>query len=141
MTDKTGLNCRSGAGISYPTVKTYPYGTGLTITRITNTNWGFTGEGWINLTNTEKVAEGNTGKENELDMTKKEFIESLTNEEAYELLAKAMAFANSKPEPGWSREEGSWERATAKGAVNGGAPEGYIKRDEFAAVLDRLGLL
>lgn len=140
VTDKTGLNCRSGAGTGYSIVKTYPFGTGLSITKVTNTNWGFTGEGWINLTNTERV-DISIQKEDELDMTKAEFIASLTNEEAYELLAKALNHMGSLGEPTWSQKEGHWKKATENGTINGGAPERLIRRDEVVAILGRMGLL
>ena len=45
------------------------------------------------------------------------------------------------PEPDWSKAEGHWQRATAKGVVNGEDPEGPMKRDETIAVLGRLGLV
>lgn len=80
-------------------------------------------------------------KEDELDMTKAEFLKSLTNEEAYTLLSKASAYAESLPEPDWSKKEGAWAKATSKGVVNGADPQGDIKRCEMIAVLGRLGLI
>ena len=80
-------------------------------------------------------------KEDELDMTKAEFLKSLTNEEAYTLLSKASAYAESLPEPDWSKKEGAWAKATSKGIVNGTDPQGDIKRCEMIAVLGRLGLI
>lgn len=80
-------------------------------------------------------------KEDELDMTKAEFLKSLTNEEAYALLSKASAYAESLPEPEWSKKEGAWAKATSKGVVNGADPQGDIKRCEMIAVLGRLGLI
>lgn len=80
-------------------------------------------------------------KEDELDMTKAEFLKSLTNEEAYTLLSKASTYAESLPEPDWSKKEGAWAKATSKGIVNGADPQGDIKRCEMIAVLGRLGLI
>lgn len=80
-------------------------------------------------------------KEDELDMTKAEFLKSLTNEEAYTLLSKASAYVASLPEPDWSKKEGAWAKATSKGVVNGTDPQGDIKRCEMIAVLGRLGLI
>ena len=141
MTDKSGLNCRSGAGINYSIVKIYPYGSCVTITKITSDNtWGYSGDGWINLSNTERVSSTSTKKEDELNMTKKEFIESLNNEEAYELLMKALNHMSTLPEPTWSKTEGAWQEAIDKGVINGGAPERLIRRDEIMAVMKRLGL-
>ncbi len=50
----SGLNCRSGAGSSYPVVKAYPYGTVLTITE-TSSGWGKTSDGWVSLEWVEKI--------------------------------------------------------------------------------------
>lgn len=139
ITDSTGLNCRAGAGTNYSIVTVYPGGTGVTISKITaDGQWGYTGAGWINLTNTERI---NSTKEDELDMTKAEFIAGLSNAEAYELLMKAMSHMDTLGEPGWSKSEGHWAKATETGKINGGAPERLLRRDEFIAVLGRMGLL
>ena len=71
----------------------------------------------------------------------KKYINSLSNEEAYELMMKAMRHAATLPEPDWSKQEGHWERATNKGVTDGTDPERPVKRDEVAAMLGRLGLL
>ena len=47
----------------------------------------------------------------------------------------------AKPEPNWSADEGAWAKAETKGIMDGTRPEDYVKRDELAAVLDRVGLL
>lgn len=80
-------------------------------------------------------------KEDELDMTKKEFLDSLTNEEAYQLAQKANRHASTLAEPEWSQKEGSWGAAIGKGITDGTAPERTVKRCEAMAWLDRLGLL
>lgn len=80
-------------------------------------------------------------KEDELDMTKQEFINSLTNEEAYTLLAKANAYIAEMPDPDWSKTEGWWQKFKDAGIVDGSNPVGSIKRCETAAILGRLGLL
>lgn len=41
--------------------------------------------------------------------------------------------------PGWAKE--SWRKAEKMGLLDGSRPEGSLKRDELAAVLDRLNLL
>lgn len=74
-------------------------------------------------------------EEEEMDISK------ITNEEAYELLMKAMQHIKSQPEPEWSQAEGHWQTATEKGVVDGKNPEGYAKRDEVMAILGRLKLL
>lgn len=80
-------------------------------------------------------------EEEELDMTIDEFINKLTPEQAYTLMMKAASHATSIPEPEWSKKEGGWAKATETGVMNGLNPEGYLKRDEFAAVMFRRGLL
>ena len=88
----------------------------------------------------ESVSGDDEQKEDELNMTKKEFLDSLTNEEAYQLVQKAELHAKTLPEPDWSKTEGHWQRATEAGTVDGTAPERPVKRDEVAAMLRRLGL-
>lgn len=80
-------------------------------------------------------------KEEGDDMDIKKFLEQLTPEMCYSIMAEAMAYAAKQAEPEWSQKEGHWAEATKKGLVNGSAPEGYVKRDELAAVLGRGGLL
>lgn len=80
-------------------------------------------------------------KEEGDDMDIKKFFEQLTPEMCYSIMAEAMAYAAKQAEPEWSQKEGHWAEATKKGLVNGSAPEGYVKRDELAAVLGRGGLL
>ena len=74
-------------------------------------------------------------------MTGEQIISTLTDEQAFELLAKAQRHAAARPEPQWSQKEGHWARATALGVVNGDSPEGLLKRCEMAAILGRKGLL
>lgn len=81
------------------------------------------------------------GKEDELDMTKQEFLNSLTNEEAYNLMAKAKAYVAEMPDPDWSVKEGWWKKFEEAGIVDGSNPMGDIKRCETTAILGRLGLL
>ena len=80
-------------------------------------------------------------KEDELDMTINEFLNSLTDEQAYTLMQKANRHAATLAEPEWSQKEGAWAAAIAKGITDGTAPERPVKRCEAMAWLDRLGLL
>ena len=80
-------------------------------------------------------------KEDELDMTINEFLNSLTDEQAYTLMQKANRHAATLAEPEWSQKEGSWGAAIGKGITDGTAPERPVKRCEAMAWLDRLGLL
>ena len=79
-------------------------------------------------------------EEEGINMTKMEFIESLTNEEAYQLVAKAIGYLADKPEPEWSIQEGGMAAAKENKIINDGEPERFVKRDELAAILLRLGL-
>lgn len=78
-------------------------------------------------------------KEDELNMTKQEFINSLTNEEAYTLLSKANAYVAEMECQAWAKPV--WQKAVNSGLVDGSRPESPIKRTEFVTVLDRLGLV
>lgn len=80
-------------------------------------------------------------KEDELNMTRKEFLDSLTNEEAYQLMQKAELHAKTLPEPEWSKKEGAWEKAEKIDLTDGTSPERPAKRDEVIAWLYRLGLI
>lgn len=79
--------------------------------------------------------------EGDLEMTKAEFLKDLTEKEAYELLTKAMSYADKQKEPDWSQKEGHWASAIKKKIINQNTPEGLLKRDEFIAILGRRGLL
>lgn len=76
-----------------------------------------------------------------INMTKKEFINSLTDEEAYLLLTKAQSYAGKLKEPSWSTTEGYWKAATNKKIVDGTRPEANVKRDEVITMLGRAGVL
>lgn len=78
--------------------------------------------------------------EQEEDMDIAKMIAEITNEQAYQLMAKAELHAKTLPEPAWSKEEGHWAAAVAAGVVDG-SPERPMKRDEVIAVLGRKGLL
>ena len=131
--DQSGLFCRKGPGTSYEVVKVYAYEEEVRVSQKSSNGWAKTDKGWINLTNTERV--------DELDMTINEMLAKMTDEQAYALYTKAMSHASKLTEPKWSREEGYWEKATQAGMTDGSAPERPVKRDEFAAMLGRKGLL
>lgn len=136
VTDQSGLNCRSGIGTGFNIVATYPANTVLTITK-ESYGWGYTGKGWVNLSYTRKY----TLKENEIDMTKEEFLNSLTADECIALYNKAMTALANQDESKWSKDEGHWARAKAKGVVDGSAPLKPTTREQLVAVLGRLGLV
>lgn len=79
--------------------------------------------------------------EEEIEMTIPEMINTMTDKQAYDLLAKATKYASTLKEPSWSQKEGHWAKAKAKKIVDGSEPEGFVKRDVLVAILGRLGLL
>ena len=145
VTDKGGLNCRVAAGTANKVIKVFPCGTVVHISKVTSTGWGYTGDGWIALTNTEKVdakvdAKVDEKKEDD-DMDIEKMLAEMTGEQAYELVNKALHYMGDRDEPTWSRAEGYFEKAVQDGIINGGAPERPINRDEMIVILGRLGLL
>lgn len=138
VTDSTGLNCREGIGTGFKIVKTYPYKAVLTITKEMY-GWGYTGEGWVNLSYTKKVEiKKEKGVE---DMTVKEFVNALDEETSLIIYNKAMSAISKANESDWSVKESHWARAKEKGVVDGSAPRRPILREEIVAVLGRLGLV
>lgn len=142
VTDATGLNCRAGIGTGFNIVKTFPANAIIHITK-ESYGWGFIPEanGWVNLSYTRKVDKPSTPKEDELDMTKEEFLKSLTAEECLALYNKAMSVLANQDESDWSKKEGHWARAKAKEIVDGSAPLKPTTREQLIAVLGRLGIV
>lgn len=79
------------------------------------------------------------GEDEDVDIEK--MLQEMTAEQAYQIYQKAVQYMVTLPEPEWSQKEGSWEKAKETGVMDGTSPERPLKRDEFAAVLDRKGLL
>lgn len=88
----------------------------------------------------EQVNARLAGREDD-DMDIKKIIEQLTPEMCYGIMAEAMAYAATLPEPEWSKKEGAFLGLKRHGIMDGTEPERPVKRDELAAVLGRLGLL
>lgn len=68
-------------------------------------------------------------------------VSKLTDKEAYEILKKAMAYADTLPEPSWSIQNGSWKKAIDKKLFEVNSPEGILRRDQLTKVLQELGIL
>lgn len=79
------------------------------------------------------------GEDEDVDINK--MLQEMTDEQAYQIYQKAIQHIVTMPEPEWSQEEGAWKKAKETGVMDGTSPERPLKRDEFAAVLDRKGLL
>jgi len=73
----------------------------------------------------------------------KEIMEEdeMTQERFDEMLAAGRRALAEKPQSAWSQAEGWWEKATALGLVDGSAPQGELTREQFIAVLGRMGLI
>jgi hypothetical protein len=95
----------------------------------------------MNSTTTTATTATQTVKKDELDMTKAEFMASLTNEEAYSLVQKANAYLKEQSVSTWAQNEGYWDKAKAAGIVDGSSPRGNITREQIVTVLGRLGLI
>lgn len=79
------------------------------------------------------------GEDEDVDINK--MLQEMTDEQAYLIYQKAVQHMVTLPEPEWSKKEGAWKKAQETGVMDGTSPERPMKRDEFAAVLDRKGLL
>ena len=79
------------------------------------------------------------GEDEDMDINK--LLQEMTDEQAYQIYQKAIQHIVTLPEPEWSQEEGAWKKAKETGVMDGTSPERPLKRDEFAAVLNRKGLL
>lgn len=73
--------------------------------------------------------------------TKKEEEPEMTYGDFKTFMQKYEKEKASLPDPEWSRKEGYFSKAKEKGVMDGTRPESPVKRDEFAAVLGRLGLI
>lgn len=130
---KSGLNCRTTPSTSGAIVTAYAYGTTLHITQESGTGWGYTADGWVSLDYIQKITPEEPAETEDEDM--------FTYEQFKEYMAQLEAERAAVEEPEWSKKTGSWEKATKAGVFDGTAPESYLRRDEAAIVLDRLGLI
>lgn len=80
-----------------------------------------------------------TEEDEDVDINK--LLQDMTDGQAYLIYQKAVQHMVTLPEPEWSQKEGAWKKAQEAGVMDGTSPERPLKRDEFAAVLDRKGLL
>lgn len=122
VTEPTGLNCRSGAGANFGIVTFYPDGTILHITK-ENYGWGYTGQGWINLSYTQKITE------EEIDMTKAE-VQKMIDDSVKKALAGADTEVSS-----WAVKE--YDEAKKLGITDGTRPQGYATREQVALMVLR----
>jgi hypothetical protein len=72
-------------------------------------------------------------KESEMTQETQEMFNQMMNEYLREL--------GELPESDWSKTEGSWKSVTDASIFNGKRPQGFMTREETAAVLFRLGLI
>lgn len=77
----------------------------------------------------------NNKKEDELDMTVQEFVDKLTDEQAYTLLQKAQKHAATLPLPNWAEEE--MNDSINYGITDGSRPMALTMRYETAIMTKR----
>lgn len=77
-------------------------------------------------------------REEDLDMTKADFLRGLTDKEAYDIFMKAMSHADTLGE---SIKDGAMDKAKKKKIINDGRPQSVVTREQLATVLDRSGIL
>lgn len=141
VTDKGGLNCRKGPGLSYEVMKVFPFGTEMRISQTTSNGWGKTKGGWVNLTNTERVK----------DMTEAEtrnLVSKMLSEQNAKLKADLISeikkllpkVYNDREEiPDWYKVAFEKVEPVVKGTGDGlGLSETELK---IFTLLDRLGKL
>lgn len=121
--DREGLNCRRGPSTENEVVVVYPYQDVVSITEVSNTGWGKTSKGWINLTKTERT-------------------EDMTREETIKLIQEMLpAVYNTEKEiPSWYRDAYEKVKPGLKGR-----DEDHLDVSELMlrifTVMDRLGKL
>lgn len=64
--------------------------------------------------------------------------DEMTKEEVYSIIDEYLAERNAKDVSDYAKA--AWAKATASGTVNGKMPRGFLLREQFIEVLDRLGL-
>ena len=125
------LNIRNGAGTNYNKVGKYTNGEVVHITKISASNWGYTGAGWIHLNYTVKV-NAPTKQEEDEDMTLEKFTE----------LMDQYLMQQAKKPADWEKEDMAW--AKSKGLMKGSnensdnlMPKKFVTRGEVAALFHR----
>ena len=127
--DDGSLNIRAGAGTNYNKVGTYQNGEIVQITKISASNWGYTGKGWIHLNYTVKLTED---EEEDLEMTQDKFNEMMNT-----WLTKQ---ATNEQVEGYSAEARAWaeQNELVKGDSAGRKMyKKFITREEFITILYR----
>lgn len=122
----SGLNCRTQPSTSGSLIKTYPFGTVLTIIQEKN-GWGDTGEGWVSLTYVSKLpAEEKPEEEIETYEEWKAFMDQYRTE------------LSSLEVPDWAKTTGEWDKALELGIIaDKSRPQDFASRCEVAAMITR----
>lgn len=125
------LNIRAGAGTNYNKVGKYTNGEIIHITKVSASNWGYTGTGWVHLNYVVKVDAPSNQEEDE-DMTLEKFTELMN-----QYLAQ-----QAKLPADWEKEDMAW--AKTEGLMQGGSkdsdnlmPKKFVTRGEVAALFHR----
>lgn len=101
---------------------------------------------WSQVRNFYRVDAREYNRKDEIEMTKKEFLDSLTPEEAAQIVDLASKHVNNQPPSKYA--EGACRKAVKSGIFKDGDedglldfPQGPLSREQGAVLLDRLGLL
>jgi|LSQX01.3.fsa_nt_gb hypothetical protein len=70
---------------------------------------------------------------------KYEVEDEMTQDQFNEMMDKYLTARNARPESAWSVTEGAFAAAKKQGVMNGIAPQGFVTREEMAAVMKRTG--
>ena len=111
------------------------------IGRMGNTGYSFGAHTHVEIRNADAVQLNPApffGIQNEIGLYENEEENDMDGKEIAEELIEYRA---TLPESEWSRNEGGFRVATENGIMDGSNPLGFITREQFAAVLYRLGLL
>jgi N-acetylmuramoyl-L-alanine amidase CwlA len=107
VTASDGLNCRKEPDSKATKVKTYAYGTVLKITREQD-GWGYTGEGWVSLSYTEKVSSEYKVKVTATSLnirsgagTSYSVVGTVSKDEVYTIVEEKNGFGKLKSGAGW----------------------------------------
>ena len=123
------LNIRDGAGTNYLKVGSYKNGEIVNITKLSASNWGYTGKGWIHLNYTIKLTEDEM---EDLEMTQEKFNEMMNTWVTEQ--------AKREDLEGYSKEAREWAESNKLIQGDDKGRKMYkklITREEFITVLYR----
>jgi hypothetical protein len=134
VTDRTGLNCREGPGISHKVIKVYPYNSEFRVSKSTRSGWAKTDIGWVNLTNTERVKDLTRQETEKLIAEKLEKNNAVLLDSIKQMLPRV--YEDEKEIPSWYQKSYAEIRSAVKGTGTSlGLSEDILK---VFTIMDRL---